>query len=281
MVIQAASANAIQSQVEAAITSKVPAPPAAMKNTSCAESVAVQSDRPACVTANGWPATVIDAVRAAAPGFVATLKATVPPPEPEAPEVTISHAADTVAVQAQPPGAATVNEDTPPAAPNDAPAGERRQPHACPCCVTVTVWLATVSVPARLPLSDAAATVKVNVPGPVRAVPLAAVIHGTFERASQAHAPAVDTATDPVPPAALIDREVEESEKVQVAGVGWAGFESQPAIRTAHAATSAQARMAGDPCREQYNLRPAGCALSSQCQRVDRACPELAGAIDE
>jgi hypothetical protein len=65
--------------------------------------------------------------------------------------------AEQAGVAAAIPAAATVNENVPPAAPTDAPAGERTQAHACPCCVTVTIWLATVSVPARVPLSGAAA----------------------------------------------------------------------------------------------------------------------------
>ncbi len=59
--------------------------------------------------------------------------------------------------------------------------------HACPCWLTDTVWLATVSVPVRGLASAAAATVKLNVPGPVTAVPPVAVIQEASERPVHAH----------------------------------------------------------------------------------------------
>ena len=73
---------------------------------------------PACVTVKVCPASVKVAVRMDDVVFAAALNATGPAPLPLAPDVTVSHAALLVAVQAHPVGAVTVTEPEPPAADN-------------------------------------------------------------------------------------------------------------------------------------------------------------------
>jgi hypothetical protein len=53
----------------------------------------------------------------------ATLRTTTPPPEPEAPEVTVIHGTLLTAVQGQPPGAPTDTLTVPPASPGEADVG--------------------------------------------------------------------------------------------------------------------------------------------------------------
>ena len=69
----------------------------------------------ACVTVTVWPAMVRVPERAA-PVLAAALNATEPFPLPLAPEVTVSHAALLLAVQAQPVPLDTVTVPVPPAA---------------------------------------------------------------------------------------------------------------------------------------------------------------------
>jgi hypothetical protein len=95
--------------------------------------------------------------------------------------------------------------------------------------------------------SGAAATVKLNVPGPVTAVPLVAVIHEASARPVHAHEVPVETVTEPVPPAAPIVTDDQDRVKAQVAGVGVAGPEPQPEIATTHATSSTRVRMVDDP----------------------------------
>ena len=78
----------------------------------------------ACVTVNVDPAIVNVPVRLVVAVFAATLKATLPGPEPEAPLVTVIHDALLVAPQAHPELAATELPPLPPAAVNDCVAGD-------------------------------------------------------------------------------------------------------------------------------------------------------------
>jgi hypothetical protein len=80
--------------------------------------------------------------------------------------------------------------------------------------------LATVSVPVRALASAAAATVKLNVPGPVADAPPVAVTHDTSDRAVQAQLLAVVTLIDPAPPAGPVVTDVEDKANVQEAGEG-------------------------------------------------------------
>jgi hypothetical protein len=65
---------------------------------------------------NVWPPIVTVADRWLVAVLAAALKATVPAPLPLAPDVTVSHAALLLAVQAQPLGAVTVTVPLPPLA---------------------------------------------------------------------------------------------------------------------------------------------------------------------
>ena len=68
----------------------------------------------AWVTVNVRPAIVMVPVRTAAVGLAATVKFTVPLPDPLAPAVTLIHAALLVAVQPQPLSAMTSTAPVPP-----------------------------------------------------------------------------------------------------------------------------------------------------------------------
>ena len=110
--------------------------------------------------------------------------------------------------------------------------------------MTDTGWPATVRAPVRAAVPLAAATVKEKVPGPVAEVPPVADIHAASERAVQLHWLEVETAIEPGPPAAPIVIEVAERVKVQEAGVGLAGPESQPESAMPHTTSSVPSRMA-------------------------------------
>ena len=76
-------------------------------------------DTPAWFTVNVWPPAVIVAVRAEALVLAATENATVPLPLPLLPEVTVTQAAELVAVHAQPDEEVTVKLPVPPLAATD------------------------------------------------------------------------------------------------------------------------------------------------------------------
>ena len=125
---------------------------------------------------------------------------TVALPEPEAPDCTVTHdaALDTDHVHAD--AVLTSKAAVPPDASTERLGGSRVYVHERPCCVTVTVWPATVSVPVLGLLSANAAAVKVKEPGPVTDVPPVAVIQAASERPVQAHWLPVVTMTEPAPP---------------------------------------------------------------------------------
>jgi hypothetical protein len=110
-----------------------------------------------------WSATVMVAERA--PLFVdAAANCTVPPPEPVAPDVIVSHASLLVAVQAQPAPAATSKLELPPDAAMFVEVGAIENAQPLPW-FTVNVWPPTVSVPERGPPVIAAA-LNPTFPGP-------------------------------------------------------------------------------------------------------------------
>jgi hypothetical protein len=100
--------------------------------------VAVQTT-PACVTVKVSPPTVIVPVRLERLVFAATVNATVPVPEPLAPDVIEIHEAAVVAVHVQPASAATLMLLLAAAAGIDAPTGDIEIVQVCPACVTVNV----------------------------------------------------------------------------------------------------------------------------------------------
>jgi hypothetical protein len=98
-------------------------------------------------------------------------------------------------------------------------------------------------MPVRALASGAAATVKLNVPGPVTDVPPVAVIHEASERPVHAHELPVEMVMEPAPPAGPMVIAVADRVYVQV---GCAGPEPQPEIATTHATSSTRIRMADD-----------------------------------
>lgn len=87
-----------------------------------------------CFTVNVWPPAVMLPVRPG-PAFAATVKRTVPVPEPFAPAVTVSQELEDVAVQPQPAADCTSNDPWPPLSPMSALEGERRMLQPSPCSI--------------------------------------------------------------------------------------------------------------------------------------------------
>ena len=134
--------------------------------------------------------------------FAATLKSTVPGPDPDAPLVIVIQVRFVDAVQAQPAPAVTVLLPVPAVEEKDWLVGEIEYEHGADC-VTSNVVPAMVRVPERLAVPVFAATLKPTVPGPVPVAPLVTEIHAALLAAVHAHpAPAV-TVLPPVPAAAV------------------------------------------------------------------------------
>jgi len=117
-VIQAALLAAVHAQPVARVTVLLPLPPAAENDCVVGEIDAVHGAA-ACVTVNVAPAIVSVPVRLDATVFAATLKPTVPLPEPVAPLVNVIQAALLAAVHAHPVATVTVLLPVPEDAVND------------------------------------------------------------------------------------------------------------------------------------------------------------------
>jgi hypothetical protein len=85
------------------------------------------------------------------------------------------------------------------------------------CCVTFTVWPATVIDAERAVVAEFAATVKFTFPVPVPLVPLVSTTHDASARALHGHPFAAVTVIPPLPPLAGMVCSVEESSKRQAA----------------------------------------------------------------
>jgi len=155
---------------------------------------------PACVTVNVWPETEIVPLRAA-PVLAAALKPTLPLPLPEAPLVTVIHAAPADAVHVHQLPDATVNDPLPPALSIDWPAGDRAKLQPAAACVTLNVCPAIVAVPVRS-APPLAAMLNPMLPDPVADGMLVNVIQLALDVAVHVHALPVVTVIDPVWPAA-------------------------------------------------------------------------------
>jgi hypothetical protein len=151
------------------------------------------------------PAIVSVPLRLDATVFAATLKPTVPLPEPVAPLVNVIQAALLAAVHAHPVAAVTLLLPVPAAAVKDCVVGEIAGEQAAAACVTVNVAPAMVSVPVRLVATVFAATVKPTVPLPDPVAPLVSVIHEALLAAVHAQPVATVTLLVPVPPASVND----------------------------------------------------------------------------
>ena len=96
-----ALSDAVHVQPVGAVIVTEPLPPPAAMFCVAGESAKLQ-DAPAWVTVTAWPPTVTVALRDALDVLAVAVSVTVPFPEPLAPPVTVSHAALSVAVHAQP-----------------------------------------------------------------------------------------------------------------------------------------------------------------------------------
>ena len=152
------------------------------------------------MTVNVAPPIVKVPVRLEATVLAATLKTTVPLPEPVAPLVTVIHAALLTAVHAQPVAAATVLLPVPPAAVKDCVAGEIDGEQDPAACVTVKVVPAIVSVPVRPDVTVFAATLNPTVPLPDPEAPLVTEIQAALLDAVHGQPVAMVTLLLPVPP---------------------------------------------------------------------------------
>jgi hypothetical protein len=152
-------------------------------------------------TVNVRPAIVIVPVRAT-PEFAATLKPTVPLPDPFAPLVTVIQLAPLAAVHGQPAVAVTVTEPVPPPAATVWLVGEIvGAVHVTDDWFTVNVRPAIVIVPVRA-APEFAATLKPTVPLPDPFAPLVTVIQVAPLAAVHGQPAVAVTVTEPVPPPA-------------------------------------------------------------------------------
>ena len=111
-----------------------------------------------CVTEKVWPAMVAVPERTP-PVLGATLRTTTPPPEPEAPEVTVSHGTLLTAVQGQPLAALTDTLIFPPVSPGEANGGLIEYEQLKPDSLMLYCWPPAVMNPERgvkLPLAATA-----------------------------------------------------------------------------------------------------------------------------
>jgi hypothetical protein len=202
IVIHASLLDAAQAQPALVVTAiGFPAPPFG----SAASLAGLTAyEQPACVTANGWPAIVIEALRAL-PELAATTKLALPLPVPLALFVKVIHGTPLADVQAQPSEVATATgPPAPPSIGNDWLFGLIEKAHA-PLCVTVKVCPATVSVPVRA-APVFAATVKATLPLPLPDAAPVMLIQDALLAADQPQPPVAVTATAaPAPPAAEMD----------------------------------------------------------------------------
>jgi hypothetical protein len=148
--------------------------------------------------------------------LAATLKATVPLPEPLDPLVTVIQLAESVAVHAQPLPAVTANDPVPPPAGAEWLDADRLKVHGAAAWVIVNVWVPTVMVPVRPDVFGFAATLKVTVPIPVPLAPFVMVIHAVLLVAVHEQLVPVVTLKDVVMPAAGTEAPGDPSVNVHV-----------------------------------------------------------------
>ena len=155
----------------------------------------------ACVTVRTRPLTSTEPLRSAVVGLAATVYVTDPDPVPE-PDTVIQETADP-ADHAHPSVAVTVIVAVPPPAGAFAVVGVIEYVHAAAPWLTWNVRPATVSVPLLVADEVFAAMLNADVPLPAPVCPLVTVIQAALLVVVQTHAAAVETATEPIPPAAV------------------------------------------------------------------------------
>jgi hypothetical protein len=116
--------TAVHAQVDAAVTVLLPEPPLDVNERLVGEIEVVHVPLPVWVTVKVAPAIVSVPLRLPVPVFAATLKPTLPEPEPDAPLVTVIHVALLAALHAQMLPAVTVLLPVPPSPPNASVVGE-------------------------------------------------------------------------------------------------------------------------------------------------------------
>jgi hypothetical protein len=172
------------------------------------------TDAAAWLTVNVWPATVSVPARGVVSVLAATENCTVPLPVPDAPAVMDSHETLAVADHTQPVPVVTPTEPVVLAAPTDCEAADSEYEHVTDAAawLTVNVWPATVSVPARGVGSVLAATENCTVPLPVPDAPAVMDSHETLAVADHAQPVSVVTPTEPVVLVAPTDCELADRE---------------------------------------------------------------------
>ena len=195
------------------VTATDPCAPAAATEAPVGAMAAVQTT-PACVTVTVSPPTVSVPVRGDRLVFAATLKFTVPSPEPLAPDVMVSHEAELAAVHEQPASVSTLTVPLVAAAGTEAVTGEMAKLQAWPAWVTVNVWPAIVIVPVRLDVVGFAVTLYATWPLPLPLAPPVRVIHEALLLAVHAHPEPAVTPTVAEPAADPSVAPTDESVKV-------------------------------------------------------------------
>ena len=215
MVSQEALLVAVQEQPVVVVTFVLPVLAVAVGLNEVGATENVQG-APACVTVNVWPAMVSVPVLGEVDVFAAIEKATVPFPEPLAPDVMVSQEALLVAVQAQPAVVVTVALLEPALAAGFSEVGvtENAQTPA-PAWVTVTVCPAMVNVPVRGDVTVLAAMEKATVPLPLPVAPDVIVSQASLLVAVQAQPLGDVTVALPDPAVAAGFSDVGETENVQ------------------------------------------------------------------
>jgi hypothetical protein len=237
IVIHDAAAAAVHAHPLAAITVKVPVPPAAGTVAPPEFSVYVQlGSAAAWLTVNVRPAMAIVLERAA-PRFGSTRYPTVPFPFPLVPVLNEIHDALFEAVHAHPASTATTMEPVPPIADTEALVGSILyvQVGAGAACVTVKVRVAIVTVPVRAAPVLAAIVIPTE-PLPLPFAPEVIVIHGALLTAAVQVQPAgAVTVTGLIaPPVAPTSRRAAPISYVHVgaAGAACVTVNDRPAIAT-------------------------------------------------
>ena len=141
----------------------------------------------------------------------------MPDPVPLAPAVIVIHETALDAVQLQPAVVVTLMFAVPAAPETEGAVGATLNVHGTPACVTLNVKPAIVSVPVREEFDVFAATLNVTAPLPVvfGPAPAVTVIQDALLVADHEQSVGIVTDTTRVPPVAVSDSLVGESEAVQ------------------------------------------------------------------
>jgi hypothetical protein len=203
-VIQAALLAAVHAHPVAAVTVLLPVPADAVNDWLAGE-IEGEQLAAACVTVKVIPAIVRVPVRLEATVFAATVKPTVPLPDPVAPLVSVIQGELLAAVHAQPVATVTLLVPVPPDSANDWPVADSDGEQDAAACVTVNVAPAIVSVPVRIDATVFAATSNVTVPLPDPVAPAVTVIQGALLVALHAQPVAAVTVLLPLAAPAVKD----------------------------------------------------------------------------